>query len=131
MMAHPWRGNVRELENVIERAIIFCDDRMIDEKDLALAPAGGSAPATLQGDLKTAMRDYEKFYILEALRNNDFDKRAAARSLNVGISSPYRKMEQLRIPRQEGEYRPEAPGRPLENQMEPLAGDAALRAEPT
>ena len=110
LMAYSWRGNVRELENVVERAVLFCDTGTVDEADLAIVPGDGTDPGVWQGDLKAALRDYERSYILQALRKSDFDKRAAAESLNVGISSLYRKMEQLRIPKQDGTYEAERPG---------------------
>jgi len=106
LMAYAWRGNVRELENVIERALIFSDGRLIDESDLAFVPRQTASPQPNRGDLKSALRSYERQYILAALREKKFDKHATARALSVGLSSLYRKMDQLGIPAQEGRYEP-------------------------
>ncbi|KKM80044.1 hypothetical protein LCGC14_1343840 [marine sediment metagenome] len=104
MMAYHWPGNVRELENVIERAIIFSDGGPIGESDLAFVPQQAGDPGSWQGDLKAALRAFEKQYILQALHTHDFDKHITARTLNVGLSSLYRKMDQLGITRGDGRY---------------------------
>ena len=97
MMAYSWPGNVRELKNVIERAAIFADDREIDVGDLAFMAEQPSDGLSGESDLKSAVRAYEKQHIQQALIRNDFDKAATARALNVGVSSLYRKMDELRI----------------------------------
>jgi len=97
MMTYSWPGNIRELRNVIERAMIFADDRMIDAGDLSFMVGRAPDPATGRSDLKSAMRAYERQHILGALTANNYDKVATARDLNVGLSSLYRKMEELGI----------------------------------
>ena len=81
-----------------------------------------------QGDLKSTLRSYEKQYILQILQDNEFDKHVTARTLNVGLSSLYRKMDQLGIPRQPGRYEPLE--RPSASQKRPksLADGAASKA---
>ncbi len=105
-MAYSWPGNVRELANVIERAIIFSDDKRIGEEDLAFVRSKGDDSRMWQGDLKSAMRAFERRYILQALQDNDLDKRVTAQTLGVGLSSLYRKMDQLRISDSDGQYQP-------------------------
>jgi len=97
MMAYSWPGNIRELKNVIERAVIFAGTRQIDVGDLAFVTGKATDPAAGDSDLKTALRAYEKQHIMQVLSENDFDKAATAKSLNVGLSSLYRKMDDLRI----------------------------------
>ena len=106
VMAYSWPGNIRELSNVIERAMIFSEGRPIAEKDLAFARTQDNDLNMWQGDLKLAMRAFEKQYILQVLRDNNFDKRLTSRLLGVGLSSLYRKMDQLRIPIGNGQYEP-------------------------
>lgn len=110
-MAYSWPGNVRELSNVIERAIIFTDGGPIGVEDLAFAGAANDDVGTWQGDLKSAMRAFEKQYILQALENNELDKRLTAGYLGVGLSSLYRKMDQLGISNGHGRYEPAGAGR--------------------
>ncbi len=97
LMAYDWPGNVRELENVIERGIIFVDNEPIDVQDLPFDTAGGRVTAAGENDLKAVVRAFEREHIIQVLRRCDFDKNAAARALNIGLSSLYRKMAELDI----------------------------------
>lgn len=97
MLSHEWRGNVRELENVIERAVIFADGREILAEDLPFA-SDGTADAT-GDDLKEALRQFERLHIVHCLRRCAYDKTEAAKLLGIGVSSLYRKMDELGIPK--------------------------------
>jgi len=97
LLNHEWRGNVRELENVIERAMIFAEDRNIGVEDLPFETAGISDDVS--EDLKEALAQFERQHILYSLRRHGYDKAETARSLNIGISSLYRKLEELNIPK--------------------------------
>jgi len=97
MGRHPWRGNVRELENVVERAVIFAGDNPVAVEDLSIPiTADASAPRSAT-DLRTATRTFEKQHIMRALERHGNNKAAAAESLGIGLSSLYRKMEELGI----------------------------------
>lgn len=100
LLAHEWRGNVRELENVIERAVIFAEGREIDAGDLPFS-APPDAPETpgASEDLKAALAQFERQHILYALRRHRYDKAETARHLGIGVSSLYRKLEELDIPK--------------------------------
>lgn len=108
VMAYSWPGNIRELSNVIERAIIFSDGTPIGKKDLAFVKTQDNDSKMMQGDLKVVTQAFEKQYILQVLRSNNFDKHLTARLLGVGLSSLYRKMDQLSIPVGNGHYDPGA-----------------------
>lgn len=97
MLNHEWRGNVRELENVIERAVIFAEDRQIGVEDLPFATPGMSDDVS--EDLKEALGQFERQHILYSLRRHNYDKAETARHLGIGISSLYRKLEELNIPK--------------------------------
>jgi DNA-binding NtrC family response regulator len=97
MMAYGWPGNVRELENVIERGIIFVDDEPIDVGDLPFDTGSPRLVAAGESDLKAIVRAFEREHILQVLRRCDFDKSTAARALNIGLSSLYRKIAELDI----------------------------------
>ena len=113
LLNHEWRGNVRELENVIERAVIFAEGRDIEADDLPFASgvtAAAAMPAVVEGeDLKDAVRAFERQHILASLRRHDFDKNETARQLGIGLSSLYRKLDELKIPKELQE--PETSGR--------------------
>jgi DNA-binding NtrC family response regulator len=101
MLSHHWRGNIRELENVIERAVIFAEGREISVEDLPFAVEGISDD--VGEDLKTAMEHFERQHILYSLSRHNYDKAETARSLGIGVSSLYRKLDELNINKQEGD----------------------------
>ena len=98
MLDHEWRGNVRELENVIERAVIFADGREIDTGDLPFKPKPGSEEINGE-DLKQAIYQFERRHITQTLRRHRYDKTETARNLGIGVSSLYRKLDDLGIPK--------------------------------
>jgi two-component system response regulator PilR (NtrC family) len=98
LMASPWKGNVRELDNVIEHAMILGEGDWITPADLPRALQGdGGDDGPANDDLREALRTYEKAHIQAVMRKADQDKKAAAELLGVSLSSLYRKIEELRI----------------------------------
>jgi DNA-binding NtrC family response regulator len=98
LLTHEWRGNVRELENVIERAVIFAEGREIDASDLPFSLPGSGAVDSGE-DLKEALTLFERQHIIYSLRRHHYDKNETARHLGIGLSSLYRKFEELGIPK--------------------------------
>lgn len=98
LMSLPWKGNVRELDNVIERTMILADGERITSKDLPPAIVASSAgrPA-FTFVLKDALRRFEKQHILRALERAGDDRKEAASLLAISLSSLYRKIEELEI----------------------------------
>jgi transcriptional regulator with PAS, ATPase and Fis domain len=96
LAACPWKGNVRELDNVLQRAVILGEGPRIGLADLPpdLAPAPGDPAAVEQ--LGEAVRRFEKLHIERILRTSS-DKKDAARRLDMGLSSLYRKIAELEI----------------------------------
>jgi DNA-binding NtrC family response regulator len=101
MLSHDWPGNVRELQNVIERAVIFAEDNLVRVEDLPLHAEHLSDE--VNEDLKEALRQFERQHILYSLRTHGYDKAETALHLGIGISSLYRKMDELGIPKNPGE----------------------------
>ncbi|MEE8312153.1 MAG: sigma-54 dependent transcriptional regulator [Candidatus Binatia bacterium] len=93
----PWKGNVRELDNVIEHAMIVGEDAWIRLADLPsrIARNGGTESLVTDDDLKGAMRVYERSHISNVLERLEGDKRAAAEQLGISLSSLYRKIDEL------------------------------------
>jgi DNA-binding NtrC family response regulator len=98
LISHDWRGGVRELENVIERAIIFAKDEIITTNDLADYIKGSSYNDAFPDSLKDAMHIFEREHIIKTIKKFDYNKEEAAKMLQIGLSSLYRKMEELNIP---------------------------------
>jgi len=104
LMSLPWKGNVRELDNVLERAMILGTGEWITPADL---PLGEEAPqgtfhSTPGYRLKDALRAYEKSYIENILKETACDRTRVAKLLGLSRSSLYRKMEHLGISLSDG-----------------------------
>ena len=101
LMSQPWKGNVRELDNAIEHALILGEGDWITVDSLPRAMRGGTAAVgaapEIGDDLREALRAYERVHIETVLRRTENDKRAAAERLGLSLSSLYRKIEDLGI----------------------------------
>lgn len=94
LMAAQWKGNVRQLDNAIERAVMMCEGDQIGPNDLPPDLLGVGQPLPDTDDLRSALRHYERLHIQRVLRQWP-DKREAAKRLKLGLSSLYRKIEEL------------------------------------
>src|SRR5205823_680511 len=96
LLAYTFPGNVRELENVIERAVALCENNTIKPEDLRLAPSGARStvaePADEDGDgepegsdggLDTYISNLEREAIMKALQETRYNKTAAAKKLGI------------------------------------------------
>lgn len=99
LMSYEWKGEVRELENVIERAVIFCKEEFISLKDLPVnfKPDSDSIDFSLSGSLEDSVKRFEKDFIMKALEANSYNKEKTAEVLQVGLSTLYRKLKELDI----------------------------------
>ncbi len=105
LMRNQWKGEVRELENAIERAVIFCDNDYIGTEDLPehmwspSAASGGVPSSAAYGEqtLKEAVKDFERVFIQQALTKHGNNKEETAKALGMSLSSLYRKIEELQI----------------------------------
>ena len=98
LMSLPWKGNVRELDNVIEHTMILAEGERITSKDLPAAIIASSADgAAFTFNLKDALRQFEKQHIVRALEQAGQDRRETAKLLDISLSSLYRKIEELKI----------------------------------
>ncbi len=101
----PWEGNVRELENVLERAAILCDDEIITPEHLPEyiveeVSAQGQKPfeAIFENvdDIKS-LEEMEKAYIFYTLARTNWNKALAAEKLGIDLSTLYRKIDRYGI----------------------------------
>ncbi len=96
LMSAQWKGNIRQLDNALERAVMMCDSPQIRPQDLPADLIGLGQPLPDTDDLRSALRHYERLHIKRVLRQCP-DKREAAKRLKLGLSSLYRKIEELGI----------------------------------
>jgi len=90
LQQHPWKGNIRELKNIIERSVILSDDVL--------------TPSVLPSDFSTEevsntfeLTVVEKLHILKVLRHTSGNKTEAARLLGIGLTTLYRKIEEYSL----------------------------------
>jgi two-component system response regulator PilR (NtrC family) len=103
LTTHSWKGEIRELENVIERAVIFAEGMLITKNELpGFIEQKQDSLYSFDGrrSMKEAVDEFERQYISHVLRTNQFNKEATARALKISLSSLYRKIEELDIPLQ-------------------------------
>jgi DNA-binding NtrC family response regulator len=98
LLAHPWRGNARELENVIERAIALTDTNEIGPEALPIgkerAPAAPGSPDALiraSAGQHLPLREVEELYIEEVLRVCGGNRHRAAAILGIDRKTLYRR----------------------------------------
>jgi len=89
LVGRPWEGNVRELENVLERAMVLGVD-LVSMRELSSDQ--GAASGTTPRDLRGAVRRFERQHVLDVLAATQSDKRKAARLLGISLASFYRKL---------------------------------------
>ena len=96
LYGHSWPGNIRELKNCIERAVIFSESDVILPSDL---PRQYQSPAekSLRDNYETAQASLDRDIILEALKRNEGIKQKAAESLRMHRKTLYNKMKKLGI----------------------------------
>ncbi|MEZ4449402.1 MAG: sigma-54-dependent Fis family transcriptional regulator [Nannocystaceae bacterium] len=104
LAAHSWPGNIRELENCIESAVVLADGEVIDAGDLPMisgaAPAHADAPAPGLAALR--WDEMERTYIRAVLQAHKGNRSRAARAMGIGRSTLLRKIRGLAIDDDEG-----------------------------
>jgi DNA-binding NtrC family response regulator len=90
LLLHRFPGNVRELDHIVERAVLMAQDRQICASDLGLTSSGGESR-----DLEEmSLEEVEAFLIKKALARNDGNARKAAEALGLSRSAFYRRLQQ-------------------------------------
>jgi DNA-binding NtrC family response regulator len=93
LRAFDWPGNVRQLQNEIQRAVLMCEGNQIDERDLSVVAAASSKE---NPDL-TLMEAMERNAILQMLKDTQGNKLETAKRLGIGRQTLYNKIKMYGI----------------------------------
>jgi DNA-binding NtrC family response regulator len=101
LMDYDWPGNIRELENVLERAAILCRNNLIEPVDLSLPNAPMSLPVGAMSDQKIGtaipLKEIERLHIEGVLRSFRGNKAESAKILGISLKTLYTKIQQYQI----------------------------------
>ncbi|MBD3224454.1 MAG: response regulator [Caldithrix sp.] len=97
LMNYPWKGGIRELENVIERALILTENEYITKNDLPPNMIDVEYQEPVPERLKDAVASFERDHIRYMLDKYSNNKEEAAKALDISLSSLYRKMDELGV----------------------------------
>ena len=118
LMRYNYPGNVRELENIIERSFALGSEKVIEERDLLLVPVehdkSSNAALSNKFPLPKYLDNVERQALLEALEQTGFNRTAAAKLLGLTFRTMRYRMERLGIKDPHGDEKPES-GHPAED----------------
>jgi len=92
---NPWRGNIRELKNVIERSVILSEDGQLDLSSLPFGMNSLKSEQALSSGF--SMANIERQHIQRVLQHTNGNKAEAARLLEIGVATLYRKIEEYKM----------------------------------
>jgi DNA-binding NtrC family response regulator len=93
LRAYSWPGNIRELRNVLERAVLLCEGRVLGRRDLRFEPAPVDDPAAAEAAL--TLEELERLHIERVLQAERGHVESAARRLGIPRSSLYQRLKRL------------------------------------
>jgi transcriptional regulator with PAS, ATPase and Fis domain len=96
LQLHSWRGNIRELKNVIERSIIMCESNILSLENLPFDLLSNSFKTNNQNNSDSVfdLTSVEKLHIQRVLNHTKGNKTETAKLLNIGLTTLYRKIEE-------------------------------------
>jgi DNA-binding NtrC family response regulator len=96
LQQHPWKGNIRELKNVMERAVILSNGKELTIENLPLDLQLATLPPE-KGLSVFDLANVEKLHIQKVLLHTKGNKTETARLLNIGLTTLYRKIEEYNL----------------------------------
>jgi len=95
--AYEWPGNIRELENIMERAVVLTSKKIIELECLPPDLSGIYGSANDQPGIHDVKEKAEKISIIRALEKNGYDRESAAHELGINRATFYRKVKRYKI----------------------------------
>jgi len=90
---YSWKGNIRELKNVIERSVILCQETVLSEDILPFEIRTGRYLIMGKSNSPYDLTVFERLHIQKVLMTAHWNKSEAAKLLNISVSTLYRKIE--------------------------------------
>ncbi|MFN4219726.1 MAG: sigma-54 interaction domain-containing protein, partial [bacterium] len=97
LINYSWPGNIRELKNIIERAIILAQGPYITLAEIPERIKGSQKIEGRTKTLKEAVEEFEKNYLLNTLREFSYNKEKVAEALGIDLATLYRKLKKYQI----------------------------------
>lgn len=97
MLAYDWPGNIRELRNTLERAVVLADGEVITIHDLTDKLRTLDVEGVSTSSLRQALDDFERDYVKRSLAESKGNKEATAAKLGIDLATLYRKLKKLKI----------------------------------
>jgi transcriptional regulator with PAS, ATPase and Fis domain len=98
---YSWPGNIRELKNIVERSLILAENNILSADLLPPEVLSGNSPKNgirnSEPDNKDSIESIEKQHILKTLAKVNNNKAEAAKILNIGLTTLYRKLKEYDI----------------------------------
>jgi len=94
---HHWQGNVRELENVIERALISSDTDMLGRHNFRFLVSNGNDEENVSMGGNMELKELEKVHIRKVLEENGWNKLQAAKILGIDRKTLYKKIKEYEL----------------------------------
>jgi two-component system response regulator HydG len=99
LKVYDWPGNLRELKNLMKRAVLLCQSGVIEHKHLPSSifetQETGTTPKVNSNDLKQVKEHHEREIILKCLEKNKYNKSKTAKELNIDRTTLYNKIKSL------------------------------------
>ena len=94
LIKNDWKGNVRELENVLERAIITSENDKITVNDFKFLQTSESTDNPFSNIDNLGLKEIEKLYIKKTLEENNWNKLKVAQILGIDRKTLYKKIKE-------------------------------------
>ncbi|MFN3407065.1 MAG: helix-turn-helix domain-containing protein, partial [Caldimicrobium sp.] len=94
---YSWPGNIRELKNIIERAIILATGPYITLNEIPERIKGTKKEEKLKKTLKEALEEFEKSFLKNTLMEYNYNKEEVAEVLGIDLATLYRKLKKYQL----------------------------------